>query len=57
VFEIISDFCETEIEKLRGSDNGNFELFLMSDLREAHSNKIRRLCSEQGIVKQMTADR
>ena len=55
MFEILSDFCKTEIVKLRGGDKGNFELFLMSDLGEAHSNKIIKLCSKHGIVKQTTA--
>jgi transposase InsO family protein len=55
VFEILSDFCEYEIVKLRGRDKGNFKLFLMSELGEAHSNKIINLCSKHGIVKQLTA--
>ena len=35
-----SDKLIVEIVKLRGGDKGDFELFLMSDLEEAHSNKI-----------------
>ena len=50
VFEILSDFCETEILKLRERDKGNFALFLMSDLGEAHSNKIIKLYSEYGML-------
>jgi hypothetical protein len=32
-----------------------FEIFLMSDLGEAHSKKVIRLCNNYGIVKQPTA--
>ena len=44
VYSILSDFCETEILMLRGRDTRNFELFLMSDLGEAHSKKVIKLC-------------
>jgi hypothetical protein len=54
VYSILSGFCETDIVKLRGRDKGNFEIFLMSDLREAHFNKIIKLCSKHGIFKQIT---
>ena len=39
VYNILSDLCKTEIVKLRGRDKGNFEIFLMSDLGEAHSKR------------------
>jgi transposase InsO family protein len=55
VYSVISDFCETENDKLRGRDTGSFELFLISDLGEAHSKKIFKLCSQHGMVKQNTA--
>ena len=47
------DFCETEIVKLWGRD---FKIFLMSDLGEAHSKKIIKICSKHGIFKQTTAE-
>ena len=55
VYNILSDSCETEIVKLWGRATGNFEIFLMSDLGEAHSKKIIKICSKHGIVKQTTA--
>ena len=56
VYSIISDFCETEIVKLWGRAKGNFEIFLMSDLGEAHSQKIIKICSKHGVFKQTTAE-
>jgi len=41
---------------LRGRDPTVFEIFLMSDLGEAHSKKVIRLCNKYGIVKQATSD-
>jgi hypothetical protein len=51
---VLSTFCDTEITKLRGRDSTVFEIFLMSDLEEAHSKKVIRLCNKYGIVKQAT---
>ena len=36
IYKVLSAFCETEITKLRGRDPTVFEIFLMSDLGEAH---------------------
>ena len=52
---MLSNFCETEITKLRGRDPSVFEIFLMSDLGETHSKKVTRLCNWYGIVKQPTS--
>jgi hypothetical protein len=52
---VLLDFCETEITKIRGKDNTVFKIFLMSDLREAHSKKVISLWNKYGIVKQATA--
>ena len=49
---MLSDFCETDITKLRGRDPTVFEIFLMSDLETAHSKKVINLCNKYGIVKQ-----
>ena len=43
------------LSKLRGRDPTVFEIFLMSDLGEAHSKKVISLCNKYGIVKQTTA--
>ena len=51
---MLSAFCETEITRLRGRDPTVFEIFL-SDLGEAHSKLVIRLCNKNGIVKQATA--
>ena len=55
VYKVLSDFCDTEITKLRGRDPTTFEIFLMSDLGEAHSKKVISLCNKYGIVKQATS--
>jgi hypothetical protein len=55
VYKALSDFCKTESTKLRGRDSTVFEIFLMSDLGEAHSKKVINLCDRYGIVKQATA--
>ena len=56
MYIVLSDFCETEITKLRRRDPAVFKIFLMSDLGEAHSKKVISLCNKYGIVKQATAD-
>ena len=55
VYSILSVFCEQEIVLLRGRDTSEFEIFLMSDLGEAHTHKIIQLCRKYGVVKQSTA--
>jgi transposase InsO family protein len=55
VYNVLSDFCETEIVMLRGGDHTVFKIFLMSDLEEAHSKRVINLCIKYGIVKQATA--
>jgi hypothetical protein len=55
VYKVLSDYFETEITILRGRDHTLFEIFLMSDLGEAHSKKVINLCNKYGIVKQATA--
>jgi hypothetical protein len=52
---VLSDFCETKITKLRRRDPAVFEIFFISDLEEAHSKKIIRLCNQYGMVKQTKA--
>jgi transposase InsO family protein len=41
---------------LRGKDTTAFKIILMSNLGEAHSNKIIKLCRKHGIFKQTTAE-
>ena len=53
--DVLSYFFDTEIEALRGRDTTEFEIILMSDLGEAHTNKIIKLCRKHGILKQSTA--
>ena len=54
-YDVLSDFFDTEIVALRGRDTTEFEIILMSDLGEAHTNKIIKLCRKHGILKQSTA--
>jgi hypothetical protein len=42
--DILSYFFDTEIVVLRRRDTTEFEIILISDLDEAHSNKIIKLC-------------
>ena len=46
---------ETYIVALRGRSNTNYEIFLITDLGEAHTTKIIQTCRRYGIVKQSTA--
>ena len=39
---------------MRGRDKGDFEIRLFSDLGEAESKKVHRICNQYGVVKQST---
>jgi transposase InsO family protein len=56
VYSVTSDFCETEVVRLRGRDESTYELVLISVLGEAHSKKMIKLCNKYGIVKQSTTE-
>jgi hypothetical protein len=53
--DVLFYFFDTEIVALRGKYTTEFEIILMSDLSEAHSNKIIKLCRKHGILKQTTS--
>ena len=55
VHDKLSWFFETCIVALRGRSNTNYEIFLIADLGEAHTNKIIQTSRKYGIVKQSTA--
>jgi hypothetical protein len=55
VHDKLSWFFETYIVELRGRLNTNYKIFLITDLGEAHTNKIIKTCRKFGIVKQSTA--
>ena len=55
VHDKLSWFFETYIVALRGRSHTNYEIFLITDLGEAHTNKIIKTCRKYGIVKQSTA--
>ena len=55
VHDKLSWFFETYIVALRGRSNTNYEIFLITDLGEAHTNKIIKTCRKYGILKQSTA--
>ena len=54
MYSVLVDFCESEIVRLRGRDKGTYELVLISDLGEAHSKRVIKLCNKYGILKQST---
>ena len=51
----ISWFLETCITALRGRTGATYEIILLTDLGEAHSNKIIKTCRKYGVLKQTTA--
>ena len=51
----INDWLEQKIKPLRGRDLSNFEIVLFSDMREAHSENVRDMCAEYGVLRQTTA--
>ena len=53
--DVLSDFFDTEIVAVRERDTTELEIILMSDLGEAHTNKIIKLCRKHVILKQSTA--
>ena len=40
---------------MRGREKEDFEITLFSDLCEADSRKVHRICNQYGVVKQSTA--
>ena len=44
-----------EVATMRGRTKGDFEITLFSDLGEAESKKVHKLCNQYGVVKQSTA--
>ena len=51
----IKKWLEQEIKPLRGRDLSNFKILLFSDMREAHSEAVRDICAEYGVLRQTTA--
>jgi hypothetical protein len=54
-FDKLSWFFETCIVALQGRSNTNYEIFLITDLGEAHTNNIIKTCRKYGILKQSMA--
>ena len=54
VHDKISWFLEN-ITALRGRTGATYEIILLTDLGEAHSNKIIKTCRKFGVLKQTTA--
>ena len=54
-FECIQEWLEGEVQTMRGRTKGDFEITLFSDLGEAESKKVHKLCNKYGVVKQSTA--
>jgi hypothetical protein len=50
VHDKLSWFFETSIVALQGRSNTNCEIFLITDLGEAHTNKIIKTCRKYGIM-------
>jgi hypothetical protein len=55
VHDKISWFLDNYITALRGRTGATYEIMLLSDLGEAHSNKIINTCRKFGVLKQTTA--
>ena len=55
VHDKISWFLENYITALRGRTGVTYEIILLTDLGEAHSNKIIKTCRKYGVPKQTTA--
>ena len=55
VHDKISWFLETYITALRVRTGATYEIILLTDLGEAHSNKIIKTCRKYGVLKQTTA--
>ena len=51
-FECIQKWLEGEVATMRGRTKGDFEITLLSDLAEAESKKVHKLCNQYGVVKQ-----
>ena len=49
VFEKIQEWIEKEIQLLRGKDPSGFEVVLFSDMGEAKSTRVEKLCSQYGV--------
>ena len=43
------------MKPLRGRDLSNFKIVLFSDMGEAHSEVVRNICAEYGVLRQTTA--
>ena len=54
-FECKQEWLEGEVATMRGRTKGNFEITLFSDLGEAESKKVHKLCNQYGVVKQSKA--
>jgi len=50
-YEVIKDWPRTEVKSFRGRGIHDFEMFLMSDLGEAHSQAIIDECAGYGVTK------
>jgi transposase InsO family protein len=55
VHDKISWFLDIYITALRGRTGSTYKINLLSDLDEAHSNKIINTCKKIGVLKQTTA--
>ena len=54
-FQCIQEWLEGEFSVMRGRNKGDFEITLFSDLGEAESMKVHRICNQYGVVKQSTS--
>ena len=54
-YDYIAMFLEEEIKALRGRDQRDYEVVLMSDLGEAHSKNNISACKKYGVHKTSTA--
>ena len=50
IYIYIKEWLEQEIKPLRGRDLTNFEIVLFSNIGEAHSEAVRDICAEYGVL-------
>jgi hypothetical protein len=55
-YEYIAIILDEKTEALRGRDQRDYEVVLMSDLRESHSKKLINACKKYGVHKTSTAE-
>ena len=54
MYSVLSDLCKSEIVRLRGRDQGTYELIRINGIGDAHAKRDMTLCNKSGIIRQGT---